>query len=41
LGGQGNADVTAYILSANKFPAGASELPTDMATLRTLTINKP
>jgi cytochrome c len=41
LGAQGNADVTAYILSVNKFPAGQSELPADLPTLRTITINKP
>jgi cytochrome c len=41
LGAQGNADVTAYILQTNKFPAGQTELPADMAALRALTINKP
>jgi S-disulfanyl-L-cysteine oxidoreductase SoxD len=41
LGAQGNADVTAYILQTNKFPAGQSELPADMPSLRTMTINKP
>jgi cytochrome c len=41
LGAQGNADVTAYILQANKFPAGQSELPADLPSLRTMTINKP
>jgi cytochrome c len=40
LGAQGNADVTAYILQTNKFPAGASELPADNAALRSITINK-
>lgn len=40
LGAQGNADVTAYILSVNKFPAGQTELPADLPTLRTITINK-
>ena len=34
LGAQGNADVTAYILQTNKFPAGQTELPADMAALR-------
>lgn len=41
LGAQGNADVTAYILQANKFPAGQGELPADLPSLRTMTINKP
>ncbi len=40
LGAQGNADVTAYILSANKFPAGQSEMPADLPSLQTITINK-
>jgi S-disulfanyl-L-cysteine oxidoreductase SoxD len=40
LGAQGNADVTAYILQINKFPAGQNELPTDLSTLKTITINK-
>jgi S-disulfanyl-L-cysteine oxidoreductase SoxD len=40
LGAQGNADVTAYILSVNRFPAGQAELPADLPTLRTITVNK-
>jgi S-disulfanyl-L-cysteine oxidoreductase SoxD len=40
LGVQGNADVTAYILQVNKFPAGQAELPADLPTLRTITVNK-
>lgn len=40
LGMQGAVDVTAYILSINKFPAGDTELPTDAKVLSTITINK-
>ena len=35
------ADVLAYILSANKFPAGKSELPSDPQSLETIHIVKP
>lgn len=41
LGANGDADVLAYILSQNGFPAGAAELPTDPKILSTVTINKP
>jgi mono/diheme cytochrome c family protein len=34
LSGQQYADIIAYILSANKFPAGVTELPTDSASLK-------
>jgi len=40
LGSQGNADVIAYILAANKFPAGAKELPPDANILGTITVDK-
>jgi mono/diheme cytochrome c family protein len=36
-----NADVTAYILSANRFPAGSSDLPSDVAALRRIRIEAP
>lgn len=35
------ADLLAYILSFNKFPAGKTEFPTDEDTLKKLTIPKP
>ncbi len=35
------ADLLAYILSFNKFPAGKTDLPTDEEALKTLTIPKP
>jgi len=35
------AQVLAYILSANKFPAGSKELPTDPQTLELIHIVKP
>ena len=35
------ADVIAYILSANKFPAGKAELPTDPQPLEMIHIVKP
>jgi S-disulfanyl-L-cysteine oxidoreductase SoxD len=41
LGVQGDADIIAYILSVNKFPAGQSELPADNNALKAITINKP
>jgi mono/diheme cytochrome c family protein/SAM-dependent methyltransferase len=34
LSGQQNADITAFMLQFNKFPAGASELPSQSATLK-------
>jgi quinoprotein glucose dehydrogenase len=40
LGATGDADVVAFILSYNGFPAGRSELPTNMDVLRAITINK-
>ena len=41
LGVQADADIVAYILSVNKFPAGQTELPADNNVLKTITINKP
>jgi cytochrome c len=41
LGVQADADVVAYILSVNKFPAGHTELPADNNALKAITINKP
>ena len=41
LGVQADADIVAYILSVNKFPAGQVELPADNNVLKTITINKP
>jgi len=41
LGVQSDADVVAYILSVNKFPAGQTELPADNNALKAITINKP
>lgn len=35
------ADVIAYMLKLNKFPAGQSELPTDRETLSTIMMEKP
>ncbi|MBT9330781.1 c-type cytochrome [Paracidobacterium acidisoli] len=35
------AQIVAYILSANKFPAGKTELPQDTAKLKTIHITKP
>ncbi len=40
LGSQGNADVIAYILAVNRFPAGAKELPPDSNVLGTITVDK-
>jgi mono/diheme cytochrome c family protein len=34
LSGPQNADITAFILQCNKFPAGTSELPTQSMTLK-------
>ncbi len=39
LGAQGSADVTAYILSVNEYPAGSVELAPDMKTLRAILID--
>jgi mono/diheme cytochrome c family protein len=36
-----NADILAFILSANKFPAGKTELPTDADALKHIHIDKP
>jgi len=38
LSGQRYLDIVAYILSANGFPAGESELPPDPAVLRSIVI---
>jgi mono/diheme cytochrome c family protein len=38
LGRQKSADVTAYILSFNKFKSGATELPLESEVLRAITI---
>ena len=40
LGAQGNADVTAYILSVNEYPAGSAELVPDIKSLRAILIDK-
>ena len=34
------AEITSYILQANKFPAGEADLPNDAAALKTITIAK-
>lgn len=34
LSGQQNADITAFMLQCNKFPAGTTELPTQSMTLK-------
>ena len=34
LSGQQNADITAFLLHCNKFPAGTTELPTQSMTLK-------
>lgn len=39
LTAQQNADVVAYILSVNSFPAGATELPTAVEQLKRIRIN--
>lgn len=36
IGGQQNADITAYILQINKFPAGATELPGQGMALKSI-----
>jgi S-disulfanyl-L-cysteine oxidoreductase SoxD len=38
LGRQQNADIIAYMLQFNKFPAGATELPTQSETLKEVRI---
>ena len=38
---QQTADAVAYILSFNKFPAGAADLPTDVAALKTIKFGAP
>jgi mono/diheme cytochrome c family protein len=35
------ADLLSYILSANKFPAGKADLPSDADTLKKIRIDKP
>lgn len=35
------ADVLAYILSSNKYPAGSTELPSDEASLKKIQLQKP
>lgn len=39
LGATGTADVVAYILSVNKYPAGTAELPADVKLLRSITVD--
>jgi quinoprotein glucose dehydrogenase len=43
LSGQQNADILAYLFSANKFPAGTSELPKEAGILKQikLEVKKP
>jgi quinoprotein glucose dehydrogenase len=36
LSGQQNADVLAFVFSANKFPAGAEEMPKEAGILKTI-----
>ena len=36
LSGQQNADILAFVFSANKFPAGAAEMPKDAGILKTI-----
>jgi mono/diheme cytochrome c family protein len=38
---QQNADVIAYMLKANHYPAGKAELPSTVAPLKTITIEPP
>jgi cytochrome c len=40
LSPQVNADITAYMLQVNRFPAGMSDLPADEAAQKTITIIK-
>ena len=37
---QENADIVAYMLQANKMAAGAADLPSEVAALKTITITK-
>jgi hypothetical protein len=34
-----NADITAYVLSVNQFPAGSTDLPSDSQALQQIRIN--
>ena len=36
LSGQVNADILAFVLASNKFPAGESELPKEAMILKTI-----
>ena len=36
LSGQQNADILAFVFSANKFPAGAAEMPKEAGILKTI-----
>jgi len=36
LSGQQNADILAYVFSANKFPAGTTEMPKEAGILKTI-----
>jgi mono/diheme cytochrome c family protein len=38
LSREANADITAYMLSVNRFPAGSTDLPSDTQTLRRIRI---
>lgn len=38
---QQTSDVMAYVFKLNKFPAGTSELPTDLAVLKGIKIEQP
>jgi mono/diheme cytochrome c family protein len=40
LSPQVNADITAYILQVNRFPAGTTELPSDAAAQKAIAITK-
>ena len=40
LSPQVNADITAYMLQVNRFPAGVADLPADEAAQKTITIVK-
>jgi mono/diheme cytochrome c family protein len=40
LGPEANADIVAYILQANRFPAGAEELKADAASMKAIPISK-
>ena len=39
LSRQQNADVTAFILKANKWPSGSADMPADLAALETIRIH--